>query len=237
MIVYSGTYQRQFKHLALLLCLFFSIHAHVYGQNNLKYEQSKINTEDFKKAAKQANQAVDYSDEFTPKPKKPKGQKGKEKGDSNAYNPNFNLPSNNKILYPLLIIVALALVGFVLYSIYKNNLLTKNYYESDEESDRFSKMNLNDPLQDFVGNGQYRLACRILYLKMLQDLVKLKAIIWRNEKTNWDYFNEARPSKIVNEQGLKSITQRYDNLWYGENEPNLTEFNEFQQLINQLNKP
>jgi len=225
----------QCKVLGLLM--FFLIQFSAFGQNGEQYEQSKINTDAFKEAASQANQSVDYSDEFTPKPKKQQQKDKQKKGNSSQYNPSFNLPGNNKVLYPLLIMVALALIGFILYSIYKNNLESKSYYEVDEENDRFSKLNLKDPLQDYLGKGQYRLACRILYLQMLQDLVKLKAIIWRNEKTNWDYFKEAQPSKRVNGDGLRLITQRYDNLWYGENEPNLNEFNEFEQLIKHLSNP
>ena len=71
---------------------------------------------------------------------------------------------------------------------------------------------------------------------MLQDLVRVRAILWRNEKTNWDYYNEASNHKKVPEEKLHSITNRYDYLWYGEQEPTIGEFEQFKGLINDMRR-
>jgi len=209
-----------------------------YGQDS--YQNTPLELDETREAIESARNGVDYSDEFIPekkKKKKPKTktQKGKEGNPKSSWDPNIpamGVPLVAKVLVGLL---AIGLLAFILYSIFGNtskSSIGKLTY--DAETEEFAKINLQDPLEEELGKGNYRLACRILYLQMLQELVKLRAILWRNEKTNWDYYTEAKKHGKVHSGNLHSITNRYDSLWYGEQEPSLEEFNHFRGLIDQL---
>ncbi len=195
------------------------------------YNQSEIGKKPFEKGAQKASQSIDYSDEFTIK------QKEERQPDLNKKLPKIQpkvIPktSNNNIFKMfLLVALGLGLLAFIIYLVVKNPGISKNYYSSDEESNAFAKLNLKSPLEEFLGQGNYRMACRMLYLKLLQDMVKMKMILWRNEKTNWDYYYESIKAEKVHKENLQNITQKFDLLWYGEVEPSLTEFNNFEQLI------
>ena len=65
-----------------------------------------------------------------------------------------------------------------------------------------------------IDDENYRLAVRYLYLKSLRILDKNKHISYRFQKTNEDYINEIKETKIK-EQFIK-ITRLYDFIWYGD---------------------
>ena len=209
------------------------------------YQNTPLSIEETREAVQSARRGVDFSDEYIPKPKRksesktsPNGSKGNGRGRSGRSSPSANPPGGvgtvPLIAKIVLVLVALGLLAFILISIFgkgSRNLGKMVYHAETEE---FAKLNLEDPLHEELGKGNYRLACRILYLQMLQEMVMWRAILWRNEKTNWDYYFEAMNHGKVHATILHSITNQYDHLWYGEQEPNLDEFNHFNQLINQL---
>lgn len=226
----------------LLILVFIGLlSVQLVGQES--YQNTPLSIEETREAVQSARRGVDFSDEFTPKPKKksesrtnPNGSKGQGQGRSGSSGSSVNSPSGAVPLIAkvALIVVAVGLLAFILISVFGKGSRTIGKMEYDAETEEFAKLNLEDPLQEELGKGNYRLACRILYLQMLQEMVKWRAILWRNEKTNWDYYYEAKQHGKIQENNLHSITNQYYYLWYGEQEPSLDEFNHFKQLINQL---
>jgi hypothetical protein len=202
------------------------------------YQSSTLSKQKTKEAVNSASKGVDFSDEQLAKPKEKKKNNGSQNGkEGNGRNSNSSASSGMGGTVPLfakvlLILLALGLIIFIVLGIIKTRGSSAGNLSYDAETDEFAKLNLQDPLEEQLGKGNYRLACRILYLQLLQDLVKLRAILWRNEKTNWDYYNEALTSKKIHHDKLHTITDKYDYLWYGEQEPNLDEFERFKILIN-----
>lgn len=199
------------------------------------YESAPLSTKRTEEAAKAASTGVDFSDEKLSKPKN-KEKRDTKNGNSSAQKatPPASFGAVPVLAKGVLILLAIALIGFIVYSIIKTRMAAGGITNYDLETDEFAKLNLQDPLEEQLGKGNYRLACRILYLQLLQELVKLRAILWRNEKTNWDYYHEALSSKRVLHGRLYTITDKYDYLWYGEQEPTLAEFEHFKVLINDM---
>ncbi len=204
------------------------------------YEKTRINQEDGRQAMRSASKGVDYSDEASRRKKKEKKRENKEgegsqrRSDGSSYFPRGGaLPTVAKVI---VIVLGSGLLFFIIYSLLKSVRSGKKLDISDEETEEFARLNLKTPLEEHLGKGEYRMACRILYLQLLQVLVKWRAILWRNEKTNWDYYYEAIKAVRLNKERLYEITQRYDHLWYGEKEPGKQQFAEFERLIKEIRK-
>ncbi len=75
---------------------------------------------------------------------------------------------------------------------------------------------------------------RYLYLKSLKSLANKKTIEWHFDKTNSDYLNEIKDSKL---KGLfKRVSYIYDYVWYGEFPIDEVSFNKNKDDFNQLIK-
>lgn len=141
------------------------------------------------------------------------------------------------IVYGLLgIIVLYVLIKFLLQnpvsSVFKTENKTINgfsYVEENIEQIDFDQL-INKALKDY----NYRLATRYLYLKSLKVLANKKTIEWHYEKTNSDYINEIKDSKI--KDLFKKVSFIYDYVWYGEFPIDEASYNKNKDNFNQLLK-
>jgi hypothetical protein len=76
--------------------------------------------------------------------------------------------------------------------------------------------NLNEKMKRFVLNRQFREAIRIGYILILKKLSEHKIIIWRKDKTNFDYLYEIKNPELRN--AFRQVTEIFNFTWYGENE-------------------
>ena len=141
------------------------------------------------------------------------------------------------IIYGLLgIIVLYLLIKFLLQNPVSSVFKTEdraiegfNYVEEHIEQvdfDNLIKLALKD--------GNYRLATRYMYLKSLKVLANKKTIEWHYDKTNTDYLNEIKDSKL--KALFKRISYIYDYVWYGEFPIDEDSFNKNKADFNQLIK-
>jgi len=141
------------------------------------------------------------------------------------------------IVYGLLgLIVLYLLIKFLLQnsvsSVFKTDDKTItgfSYVEENIEQIDFDKL-----ISNALKETNYRLATRYLYLKSLKSLANKKTIEWHFDKTNSDYINEIKDSK------LKALFRRasyiYDYVWYGEFPIDEVSFNKNKDDFNQLIK-
>lgn len=211
-----------------LLGLFINLSAH----NTEEAKDLDKNIEYVEKAGKYYN----YSDEYIAK------EKAKEKNEDKAKNKRSENTSLSSYAFSkglitffrvFFILACLVLLAFIVYQIVSTSK-KKNQTAYDAVSINFAKEDLTTQLEEELGEGQYRLACRTLYLQLLQKLVEWRMIIWRNEKTNWDYYYESANQLSEKGKALHQITEAYDELWYGLSEPSLDEFETFKRHISQI---
>ena len=141
------------------------------------------------------------------------------------------------IVYGLLgLIVLYLLIKFLLQnsvsSVFKTDDKTIagfSYVEENIEQIDFDKL-----IRNALKETNYRLATRYLYLKSLKSLANKKTIEWHFDKTNSDYINEIKDSKL--KALFKRVSYIYDYVWYGEFPIDEASFNKNKDDFNQLIK-
>lgn len=88
----------------------------------------------------------------------------------------------------------------------------RNVQVFDEES-LLKSEDLDKLLHKAVADGDFRLAIRFDYLKILKQLSITNLIVWKQQKTNEDYYHELSDFKL--KPIFKQSTLMYDCVWYG----------------------
>lgn len=86
-----------------------------------------------------------------------------------------------------------------------------DHFESLED---IHEINFDSELERSVGEHNYRLAVRLLYLKCLKQLNDANLINWEVNKTNSAYSNELSNAGL--QQSFKHLTRQFEYIWYGE---------------------
>ena len=92
----------------------------------------------------------------------------------------------------------------------------------ESDFDRFLRLALE-------GND-YRVAVRILFLRLLQKLHEAEWIIWKKNKTNQDFLNEVR--RRENYIQFRDLTLAFEIVWYGDQKITKEQFDQLQDLFN-----
>lgn len=86
--------------------------------------------------------------------------------------------------------------------------------DHSESLEDIHEINFDSELERSVGEHNYRLAVRLLYLKCLKQLNDANLINWEVNKTNSAYSNEL--SNVGLQQPFKQLTRQFEYIWYGE---------------------
>jgi len=76
------------------------------------------------------------------------------------------------------------------------------------------EINFDDDIKKAIDSGNYRLAVRLHYLRILKELNDAQLINWTLEKTNLAYINELTDDAQRRQFAL--ITRQFEYVWYGE---------------------
>ena len=74
--------------------------------------------------------------------------------------------------------------------------------------------NWEEKMRAAMAAGDYRLAIRYGYLLMLQQLQRRDLILYRQDKTNTDYYRELADTRENIRPGFRSLTRAYEYAWY-----------------------
>ncbi len=120
----------------------------------------------------------------------------------------------------LLIIASFAV--FVI--IYLNNSNVRLFRKADKaiaegeedgvETDNIFEINYQREIDRAVNNGNYRLAVRLMFLRVLKNLSDKKVIQYKHDRTNFDYLLQLHSTKYYND--FFRITRNYEYSWYGQ---------------------
>ena len=146
------------------------------------------------------------------------------------------------------IIVYILMGGLVIYLLIRvlinekfNSIFTKkakSIIDIDLAEQHIENIDLDALLSDAIKQGEYRLAIRYQFLKVLKLLSQKNLIDWHFEKTNSDYQQEIEKPDI--KARFKEVAYIYDYIWYGEQEIDTNKYNAanalFGLLSNRLNE-
>jgi hypothetical protein len=118
----------------------------------------------------------------------------------------------------------------------KKNVMTKVDDEEVITEDIFA-INYQKEIDKAAIQGNYRLAVRLMYLRLLKNMSEKNIIQYKQDKTNLDYLMQLHSTRYYN--NFFSITRNYEYSWYGKFEVSeeayrliSNEFNQFEQQLN-----
>ena len=153
---------------------------------------------------------------FIEKPKeKPKEKKPREI-DLNL-KPISSVPSG--LSYLLYAIVIVGLLALLVYMIMNGNFKANSKVKGkpiitiENLEDNLQDADVDPFLQDALASGNYRMALRLKFLKLMQTLNKHGKIAWRKDKTNLHYLSEM--SAQANWEQFRFLVYAYERVWFG----------------------
>ena len=134
-------------------------------------------------------------------------------------------PSESNGFFVKLLLVVLAIVGLVFAILHftdnidvfkRDRRLRRSGRDmslSDIE-DQLDSVDLKDPIEQAVADGNYAVAVRLLYLQCIQALNDHRLIRWKRDKTNGDYLRELPDGPL--REDFAGLTGVFERIWYGE---------------------
>lgn len=93
-------------------------------------------------------------------------------------------------------------------------------------------VDLDKAIRKQVEQKQFRLAIRLLYIKVISQLRLREYILFSQEKTNVDYLRELTQPKLKSE--FAAVTSIYNHVWYGDIEIAEDQFLRFEKSFQSL---
>ncbi|SFR49420.1 protein of unknown function [Robiginitalea myxolifaciens] len=121
------------------------------------------------------------------------------------------------IIYALLGVLALYLVVRNISQAPLGQLFSKQEPEMPGavwQEDDLQEIDLDALLKEALDSGDYRLAVRYQFLRLLKKLNREGKIDYHPEKTNWDYLAELSDSPLKSQ--FSRASRIYEYAWYGE---------------------
>lgn len=85
--------------------------------------------------------------------------------------------------------------------------------ESDISEDIFA-INYQKEIDKAAGQGNYRLAIRLMYLRLLKNFSERNIIQYKQDRTNLDYLMQLHPTAYYKD--FFRVTRNYEYSWYGQ---------------------
>jgi Domain of unknown function (DUF4129) len=146
----------------------------------------------------------------------------------------------------LMLIIAItgfaAIIGWYLASnnvgfFRKKDKKTDEALADEEMPEDIFAINYQKEIDKAARDGNYRLAIRLQYLRLLKQMAERNIINYKQDKTNFDYLAEVHPTAHYNH--FFRITRNYEYSWYGKfdvsNEAYRIISTDYDKLGNQIN--
>ena len=157
----------------------------------------------------------------------PEKEKEQEKKYYNGPSPVWS-PALLKILGYILIFV---LIAGAIFFLFRNALLDKTtaktkvnldplFYDANQ-IDEVAETDMERLLHEALERKDLRSAVRLYYIKLLKHLHSTGHIVWKKDKTNYDFANELAAFPFISD--FKRLMTAYEIIWYGERTPSAEE--------------
>lgn len=171
----------------------------------------------------------DNTDEYDPADPSSSSSSGRSFWDSRTFG-NF-----------LILLCIIAIAGGIVYLLvtgkYKKVFAPKPLetpFDFREVTDDIESLNIDKLIEQARKKGDYRLATRWMYLKILQKLTLQNLIEWKPYKTNFDYYRELQNTKYIDQ--FKQASHIYEYVWYGQMPVNEEIYNKYTPQLESFEK-
>jgi hypothetical protein len=155
--------------------------------------------------------------EFDEEKVQPKDTSGKKRIQKKK-EPKMTLPGFMKYIW---ILVVIAILLFVIYKFLpawgEKNLKNKKDLIIDLDGldeEQIRSIQIGTPLEKALKAGDYRTAYRLRYLGVLKDLIERNLILYKKEKTNYEYLLQLSGLPVY--EPFRLLTFSFDGIWYGD---------------------
>lgn len=150
----------------------------------------------------------------------------------------FTGAASNPISKYFFIGLGAAILLYIIYKVIGNeNIFAKKSKEItlpyDILNENIHEIDYEKEIQQFIEQGKFRLAVRLLYLRTLKKLSDAEIINWQPEKTNYNYLMEISKPDVKQEFSL--LTHQFDYIWYGDFPIDANKFEPIKQSFNHFN--
>ncbi len=118
------------------------------------------------------------------------------------------------VIFLILLAVAVKLLGLDYQTVFLRSRKLKSAVDFETYHEDIHGMNLDKLILKAKANGEYQLAVRYLYLKLLKRLSEKELIVWEIDKTNLDYRKEIASTNYG--KPFRRLTFLYEYIWYGD---------------------
>ena len=169
---------------------------------------------------------LDYSKSNTKKKNSSKADGnsggGDEKFDSNDSSTSGPMINLGPLMQVIIIVLFIIFLVALLFAIFSNVSFQKGQGKIQTDGndaitdieENFTRQNLEKWLRYAYEQNDYYLVLRIQFLMILKSLELQRLILWKKNKTNWDYINELSSHHFQVE--FQQLVNDFDQVWYGE---------------------
>ncbi len=149
-----------------------------------------------------------------------------------------NISFTRQMIIWLVVLLFLALAFRILYKSGFTKLVKSSSkptgFSFTELKDGLYAINFEKAINDAVLVGDWRSAIRWQYLRSLHMLEKKGLLEFLPAKTNFDYLNELRKTKL--QEGFSGLSKIFEYVWYGKFLIDQKAYMEYSELFNRYNK-
>ncbi|HEY2722374.1 MAG TPA: hypothetical protein VGI82_11645, partial [Chitinophagaceae bacterium] len=139
----------------------------------------------------------------------------------------------------IIVVIFIVLLGWYLF---QNNILRRQHNigrETSEEpatEENIFDINYQRQIDAAINAENYRLAIRLLFLRLLKNLSEKNIIQYKQDRTNFDYLSQLTSSGYYSD--FFRLTVNYEYAWYGKFNVNRETFaiikNDFEKFDRRL---
>jgi hypothetical protein len=198
-------------------------------------KQERIDPKKIEAIKKQSE--YDYFKSYSSKKEKPKDLKK----ESNSENWSF-LKRVGDNIHILFIIVFVLIAGFLIYSLVTEGGFSKRIFRLKKrdsivvletiDEEKIEENDFDILIRTAYGNFDYRLVLRLMFLKNLQLLNNRNHIIYKKNKTNYEYSLEIKNQYL--KQDFLQVSDVFSWVWYGLETVDETIFVKYEPMFKDL---
>jgi len=127
-----------------------------------------------------------------------------------------------------LLVIVLVFLGILALYLVQNNivrrkeLITAEKISADTTGENIFDINYQKEIERAVNGGDYRLATRLMFLRLLKQLSQKRIIEYKQDRTNFDYLSQLSATGYYND--FFRLTRNYEYAWYGKFDVNRETF-------------
>ena len=131
---------------------------------------------------------------------------------------NLKLPSQWMNM-PTFLLIVILFIGLLVWYLFQSNIIRRKQgiigrgVDTTALEENIFEINYQREIERAIDSSNYRLAIRLMFLRLLRDLSQKNIIRYKHEKTNLDYLSQLSSGEYYND--FFRLARDYEYVWYG----------------------